>query len=119
MSRPSQIRHDLELALRGEPREAVAAVRRLGADDLPWLEDRVVRLAREHGYTWAKIGRLLGRSRQAVTKRFAAIDGTPQPLPLAAPTDEQRIMAAWHASVQRGRRWREFQELGPRDVVPW
>lgn len=56
--------------LEGEPRQALAAYRRLVEDQLPWLERKAVLAARQEQYQWAGIGRLLGRSRQAVQQRF-------------------------------------------------
>lgn len=98
---------------------SVVAVRRLGAENLRWLEDRAVRFARAEGYSWAQIGRLLGRSRQAVRQRFGAIDGTPQPLPLGPRNDEERVMAYWYESTACTRRRREFLDIDPSETVPW
>ena len=119
MTRPADIRRDIELALGGDPRMSVVAVRRLGAENLQWLEDRAVRFARVEGYSWAQIGRLLGRSRQAVRQRFGDIDGTAQPLPLGPRNDEERVMAGWYRSTADTRRHREFLDTDPSDAVPW
>jgi hypothetical protein len=53
-----------------DPREALIAYRRLTNDEVPWLEYRVVNLARKQKWNWAKIGRLLGRSRQGLNSKF-------------------------------------------------
>ena len=60
----------IEDLLGDEARPALIAYRRLVEDELPWIEQRVVGLARRDGWSWARAGRLLGRSRQAVQKRF-------------------------------------------------
>ena len=55
----------------------------IGARRLELLVDDVllhaVRQARRRGYPWARIGRLLGRSRQAMRQRFGAL--VPEPAP--------------------------------------
>jgi hypothetical protein len=114
-----EIRQHLEQALGGDPRRSVVAVRQLGSDDLRWLEERAVRFARAEGYSWAHIGRLLGKSRQAVRQRFVGIDGTVQPLPRRPMADDERTMSTWNAALAGARRRREFLELDPSHVVPW
>ena len=52
-----------------DPRAALIAFARLTEDELPWLEQRVVALARREGWNWAKIGRLLRRTRQTVRQK--------------------------------------------------
>ena len=119
MTCPSEIKRHVEQALGDDPRMAVVAVKLLTTEDLPWLEERAVRFARASGYSWGKLGRLLGRSRQAVYRRHIAIDGTPQPMPRRPMRDGDRIMSHWYRALGDGRRWREFTELEPDDVVPW
>jgi hypothetical protein len=46
-------------ALGDDPKRALIAARRL-KDDVPWLTERSVALARREGYDWGRIGRLLG-----------------------------------------------------------
>lgn len=62
-----------------DPREALIAVRKLINDDLPWLERWAVDVARRDMWSWARISRLLMRSRQGVRQRFGALDGVPVP----------------------------------------
>ncbi|MDJ0771117.1 MAG: hypothetical protein QNJ12_20170 [Ilumatobacter sp.] len=119
MTCPSEIKQHIEQALGGDPRLAVVAVRRLASEDLPWLEERVVRLARADGYSWARLGRLLGRSRQAVRTRFGEIDGTRQPFPFRTMRDDARIMVHWYEAKADARRRTEFDGLSPDDVVAW
>ena len=119
MTCPSDIKRHVAEALGNDPQRAIVAVRRLVADDLPWLEARAVRLGRSEGYSWAVLGRMLGKSRQAIRQRFVSIDGTPQPLPRPPMSDDDRIMTAWNRARSDVRRRREFADLGPNDVVPW
>lgn len=62
------------------PRLALASVKAL-EDELDWLLVRAVRLARAEGYDWARIGRLLGVSRQGARKRFESLAPLMGPLP--------------------------------------
>lgn len=68
-------------ALDDNPRVALIASRRLRRDRVPWLERRAVRLARQDGWSWARIGRLLGISAQAARKRFRELDRLAPRLP--------------------------------------
>jgi hypothetical protein len=120
MTGPSEIKRHVEQALGDDPRMAVVAVKLLTNHDLPWLEERAIRFARASGYSWAKLGRLLGRSRQAVHRRHLAIDGTPQPLPRRPMRDGDRIiLALWYQTLADGRRRREYAELDADEAVPW
>ena len=74
MNVADQLHIIIEDLLGDDPRRALIAYRRLVADELPWIEQRAVGLALRDEWSWARIGRLLGRSRQAVRKRF---DGLP------------------------------------------
>ena len=62
------------------PRLALGAARALQSE-LDWLLVRVVRLARDNGYDWGRIGRLLGVSRQAARQRFDRLAPKTSPLP--------------------------------------
>ncbi len=68
------VRKDLDRiiddVLGDDPRAALIACARLTDDELPWLEQRVVALARREGWSWASIDRLLRRTRQSVRQRF-------------------------------------------------
>lgn len=65
-----------------DPRLALAGVKFM-EEECDWLMVRAVRLARADGYDWGRIGRLLGRSRQAVRKRFERLAPLVGPLPPA------------------------------------
>lgn len=73
MSIEREIMFDVEQLLAGPPQEALASLRRLVDDHLPWLERRAVMAARGEGFSWAEIGRLLGCSRQAARQRFGGL----------------------------------------------
>ncbi len=60
----------MEQASSGSPEEGLPAVKQLRALVDQW-EEAQVRAARERGFRWAEIGRLLGRHRQAVHREFA------------------------------------------------
>ncbi len=119
MASITEMKRNLDDATGPDPRLALVGVRRLLEEDLPWLEERAVRLARSQGYTWGRIGRCLQRSRQAGRQRFVALDGTPQPLPKQPVRDGDRIMSGFNGAKADARRRREFEELDPNDVVPW
>lgn len=80
------------------PRRALVAVRAL-ADETEWLLVRAVRLAREEGYNWAQIGRLLGVSRQAARKRFEQLEPLVGPVtPFTPPHGRNR--SVWEQQAQ-------------------
>jgi hypothetical protein len=64
----------IDRALGDDPRAALIAARQL-EEECDWVTKRAVALARREGWNWARIGRLLGMTRQGTRKRF----------PLAAP----------------------------------
>ena len=93
------------------PRLALASVKAL-EDELDWLLVRAVRLARAEGYDWARIGRLLGVSLQAVRKRFDVLAPLMGPLPPHArgrtQWERQATELAEHAADVRRRVEFEF-----------
>ncbi|MDP2292570.1 MAG: hypothetical protein Q8M22_15370 [Actinomycetota bacterium] len=103
------------------PRMALAGVRAL-TKETDWLLVRAVRLARAEGYDWARIGRLLGVSRQAARKRFEHLDGavgpvtpfTPPHVRRSTPLERQaQSMAEAKANLRRRR------EFDAGDAVFW
>ena len=62
--------------LSDDPRAALIALREFSDHHLPWLEQRVVVLARREQWAWARIARLRGRSRQQIHKQFRTIAPT-------------------------------------------
>ena len=70
--------------LSDDPRAALIALRELSDHHIPWLEQRVVVLARRERWAWARIARLRGRSRQQIHKQFRTIAPTIPHDPMAA-----------------------------------
>jgi len=110
----------IEQAFDENPRVALTALRQLLEDDIPWIERSAIRMARSRGYDWARIGRLLRRSRQAVRKKYGAIDGTFEPIFFDSPDPGVKQMAEyerWRADRKRQEEFEEWAESG--DVVAW
>jgi hypothetical protein len=94
--------------------------RQLLEEDIPWIERTVIRTARSQGYDWARIGRLLRRTRQAVRKRYGAIDGTFEPIMFEAPDLGEKLMAEYERWCAERKRQQEFEESAASgDVVAW
>ncbi len=68
----------VEQACCPDPREALIGTRQLELA-LEEVLVRAVRQARAGGYGWAPMGRLLGRSRQAMRQRFGPLVPDPAP----------------------------------------
>lgn len=125
MGARTELHQRLDEALAGEPHDALIAVRILLTNDLPWLERHIVGRARRAGYSWAEIGRLLGRSRQSARQRFADLDSTwrgpdSDPGDLTARLSREgrrRLELARHRGRYRDElaRW----DASGDDVVPW
>lgn len=121
----TDLHRHLDEALVGDARTALIAVRRLLEVELPWLERHVVGRARRDGYSWARIARLLGRSRQAVQQRFRDHDESWRPpAPEAGDLARRTNRAARReidAALLRSRyredldRW----DASGDDVIPW
>ena len=122
-----EIHRHVDRAAGDDPREALIGVRKLLDEDLPWLERRAVQRARLELWNWARISRLLARSRQAVRQRFEGIESLPAPD--FETTDEYALMQAAVEAYLRGRDARaaakttaqieaESGERGPGEKVP-
>lgn len=118
MTSPSVITKHLTDALSPSPRVALVGVRMLRDEALPWLEERAVRQARADGLGWGFIGRCLGISRQAARKRFATIDGTPQPLVKRPVSEAERCMWLFNSAKDDARLRREYAELPDDEANP-
>ena len=107
--------------LSDEPRRALAAYRRLADDQLPWLERRAVLMARQDDTSWAGIGRLLRRSRQAVQQKFdrtfLAAELTPAPQRLSPWQEDQIHFDRLLAGSARDRLVDDAGDDG--SLVPW
>ena len=114
-----QLHRSIDEILSDDPRAALIAYRRFAADELPWLEHRVVALARREGWDWGRIGRLLGRRRQSVHERFAHAVPRPMPDPEGGAQRRRRQSEALIAAALPSR----FPRTGPGtdgdDVVAW
>jgi hypothetical protein len=119
MGGPHDAKRHIDEAYGDDPRVALAALRRLIKEDIPWFERRVIRLARRQGVNWAEIGRLLHRSRQAVRERYGPLEGTHEPLPRSI--DPDRAYYEWRQAGADARRRRELiaLEMAGDDVVAW
>lgn len=100
-------------ALADDPRDALLGVRQLH-EELGWLELRAVRLARRARWPWARIARALGRTRQAVHRRYAGYDLEWRRRPVDAQTREQERLGRLLADVNR-----ELAAEGDDDPVAW
>jgi hypothetical protein len=92
-----------------DDRNALIAFHELHDHQMPWLEQRVIALARRENWGWARIGRLLDRSRQHLHQRFGKI------VPIAAARPDGRappLGAGSHAAASRGAR-RPALKSGP------
>jgi hypothetical protein len=99
-----------------DPRAALIAYRRLADEHLAWLEERVVRLARREQWTWARIGRLLGRSRQAVRQKHPDSLHPPRRAPRRAEYAEAERRRAERALAASGARRSGRRDGGDRDA---
>jgi hypothetical protein len=111
----------IDEALGDDPRAALIAVRRLLTEELPWIEVRAVRMARSKGYPWARIGRALGRSRQAIQRRYADVEHTWPPIPRepeGRAERQERAIAAIYRNADRRKAQAAWEAQGG-DIVPW
>ncbi|MFK8022943.1 MAG: hypothetical protein AB8G26_03170 [Ilumatobacter sp.] len=100
---------------------ALAAWARLSKDYLPWVERRLVHRARRDGMSWSAIGRLLGRSRQAVQQQHDRVMTPDELLPpsrrLGAAEQETREQRASLAEWKARQSFDDESTEGA--VVPW
>ena len=97
-----------------DPRSALLAYRDLADRQLPWIEQKIVALARREGLNWAEIGRLLGRSRQSVRERFAT--SVPKPAPGRYETAFERLLRRQNEAYERITRPKSAEDDDP---VAW
>ena len=123
MARIDELHRLINDALADDPRAALIACRRLADDELGSIERRAVQRARQSGWTWARIGRLLGRTRQSVRARFADVDEA-APLGLPDPTREwdpgagDRAVARYQRALRLAKEFGELADDGS-NVTPW
>ena len=106
--------------LTGRPAAALGAYRVLVDDYLPWVERRLVHRARRSGSSWAGLGRLLGRSRQAAQQRhneWTITDLSPPAPQRSRDEIEQRAIEAESGDL---RRRRAADDAGDHDsLIAW
>ena len=111
----------IDRAMGSDAPTAVAAIRQLTDEHLPWLERRAVALARREEVSWARLARMLGISRQAVHQRYGhlvSVDSAA--LPQIPRHEDELLAAAAHrviAEAVRDRRQR--QSLTEDDPPAW
>lgn len=102
----------LDDVLGQDPRRALIAYRELANEHLPWLELRVVALGKREGWSLARMGRLLGLTRQTMHRRFRTIRPA---LPYDPDVDQQAFNRRFRHLTDRSRRQPDSSE----EVVPW
>jgi hypothetical protein len=123
MARIDELHQLINDSLADDPRVALIACRRLAHEEFASIERRAVRRARQDGWTWARIGRLLGRTRQSVRARFADVDAVP-PLRLPDPKQEwdpcagDRAVARYQRALRLAQEFNALADDGS-DVTPW
>jgi hypothetical protein len=121
MSVEREVRWLVDGALGEDHGRALACQRLLLDVYLPWLQRRSVLGARRAGKDWAKIGRLVGRSRQAVRERFGTATTVRALLPPTMPADgglrDERDLADMLAEIRRRREIDDAAATG--SLVPW
>jgi hypothetical protein len=123
MARIDELQRLITDALADDPRVALIACRRLADEEFASIERRAVRQARQSGWSWARIGRLSGRTRQSVRARFAAVDEAaplrlPDPWPEWDPGAGDRAVARYQRALRLAQEFDAFAEDGS-DVTPW
>lgn len=114
-----QLQRSIDEILCDDPRAALIAYRRFANDELPWLEQRVVLLARRCGWDWGRIGRLLGRRRQSVRERFVHLSPRLMPDPEAGAKRQEREIRAVIAAALPTRATNASTWSDDDDPVAW
>lgn len=104
-----------------DPRIALFAIRRMLDEEIPWLEQRAVRMARADGKAWATIARALGRSRQAVQQRYGKLEQQWSPIPRRRPPLADQIDREGRRALadNAARRRQALSEAAGDDVIAW
>ncbi len=101
MSVESELQQLVKDVLGGDARRALVAYRRLTVEYLPWIERRAVLAGRRQRYSWAAIGKLLGRSRQSVQERFGKVFNVGELAPPTAALVESDRAARYYTARRR------------------
>lgn len=94
MSVKREVRWLVDGVLGDDVATSLACLRILQDDSLPWLERSAVMKARKTGRDWARIARLMGRTRQAARQRFGAVVSIGELLPPQLPANDLNVVAA-------------------------
>jgi hypothetical protein len=114
----------IDHALGDDPKAALIAARQL-KEEVEWLTERSVSVARREGYDWGQISRLLGMSRQWARERFKT---APPRLPphvvarnryLADQREAEQALRRYEAWAERKRRGGPERDEDSDDVVAW
>ena len=98
----------------------IIAVRELQDRQVPWLEERAVALARRERWTWARIARLLDRSRQHAHQRFRTMVPTLPNDPLSEHRQWELTVARLQADISgTGNAATRRDRFGSDEAVPW
>lgn len=101
----NELKRLIDDVLSDDPRTALIALRKLTDDELPWVEQKVVALARCAGWNWATIGRLLQRDRTSVRSRFGGARLAMRQLPHTFASAHDREYRELLAEADRRRRF--------------
>lgn len=117
-----EVRWLIDGALGDDDAMALACLRTLHDEFLPWLTRRSVVRAHRAGRDWAMIGRLLGRSRQAVRQRYASpvsvASMRPPRIDWNDPvTEVQDHLARTIADLRREQAAADAERTG--ELIPW
>ena len=102
----------LDDVLGQDPRRALLAYRQLADEHLPWLELRVVALAKREGWSLARMEGLLGHTRQTMHRKFRTIRPA---LPYDPDVDQQAFNRRFTQLCDRTRREPDEGD----EVVAW
>jgi len=118
----SRVRDELigmiDRALGDDPKAALIAARQL-KDEVEWLTERSVALARREGYDWGRISRLLDITRQWARERFKAAPPRLPPHVVANNRYLHDIREAERALRDLRRSSRPDKDADNDDIVGW
>ncbi|NND73507.1 MAG: hypothetical protein HKN44_00725 [Ilumatobacter sp.] len=108
------------LSTSDDPHTALVACRRLERDELPWLRERAVIIARRQGWAWRPIARLLGVSHQSIARRYRD-SARRMPRHERSPgwgAEEERALFGHLRNLRLDDELASWERSGT-DIVPW
>lgn len=110
----------IDHALGDDPKLALMSARQL-KDEVQWLTERSVALARREGFDWGRIGRLLAITRQSARERFKSAPPGMPPHVVARNRylAEQRQGERLLKQIQSGTYRSADDGDGTDEAVPW